>query len=518
MKRPASRSSAHSTRRYPTHLPEGESHLLNQIFATNHRVAGTRFFFLIAIFIVIWGLLVVSLQTCPKCDVIIANLQNPTLTLDQSILLLINLGLETLVLFISPRVISHILALFIPLWLAIRIAGVYLDDIFELHNTRLAGQYITRAAFAFPDFETIQIREGKLSQADKNSTAIKIGGPAFARVHLENAAVFEHPDGKPEVVGPTSDRPGEIYFMPGFTRLRRAVDLRHQTIPLNRVTGRTRDGIPIQLQNIRLLFSIQRGQNSPNLKHPYPFSEDAILTLVYQQPGSGNKSSVLSRAILGLVSGELVNFISQFTLADLLSTIGQPEIQRQIELDNMLRRELERRQQRQHRHHPLKILLVVRKKPKARPRPVKFFIPPPMQIWKSSAVPSTHYIPRTRLSSLFYEEFTDEFPRRARQRGVGLEWIDVGTWNPPLDLVSNQQQEALHLTNENITRGHPRVLKEIRNQSRLNELVRLNRRHPLTSFREFYEIRYTKQQIIFLVIQEYRSLLQLSCRGLSAKW
>jgi len=297
--------------------------------------------------------------------------------------------------------------------------------------------------------------------------------------------------------------------MPGFTRLRRAVDLRDQTIPLNRVTGRTRDGIPIQLQNIRLLFSIQRGVKSPNLKHPYPFSEEAILTLVYKQPGSGNESSVLSRAIIGLVSGELVNFISQFTLAELLSTIGQPEIQRQIELDTMLRRELKRRQQRQHRHHPPAILQIIRRKPKARQRPVSIFIPPQLLIWKSSVIPSTRYVPRTRLSSLFYEEFTDEFPRRARQRGVGLEWIDVGTWNPPVDLVSSRNQEALRLTNENIARGHPRVLKEIRNQSRLNELVRLNRRHPLTSFKQFYEKEYTEQQIIFLVIQEYRSLLQV---------
>ena len=424
-------------------------------------------------------------------------------------MLIFSLILETFKLFISPRVFSHVLALIIPFWFAMQIASVYLDDIFELHNTRLARKFLTRAAFAFPNFETIQIRDGKLSPSDKNSTAVKIGGPAFARVHLENAAVFEHPDGTPEVVGPTADRPGELYFMPGFTRLRRAVDLRDQTIPLNQVTGRTRDGIQIHLQNIRLLFSIQRGLHSPNLKHPYPFSREAILSLVYQQPATGSESSVLSRAIIGLVSGELVSFISRFTLAELLSTIGLPEIQHQIDLETMIRREMERRRQRPYRLHKPNHLRLFRRKPKARPRSPIIFIPPSLLSFKSSAVPPSKYVPRTRLSSLFYSEFTEHFPRRARQRGIRLEWIDVGTWNPPLDLVSIPHQEALRLTNENIARGHPLVLKEIRNQSRLNELVRLNRRHPLASFREYFENQYSEGQIIHGVIQEYRSLLQL---------
>jgi hypothetical protein len=472
--------------------------------------ASIRFTVLITVLFIFWGLLVLVLQTCPKCDVIISNLQAPGNTLEQSLILVASLGLEALKLFITPKVFSHILALIIPFWFAMRIASIYLDDIFELHNIRLAGQFITRSAFAFPDFEIIQIRDGKLSQTDKNSTAIKIGGPAFAKVHLENAAVFEYPDGRPEVVGPTSDRPGELFFMPGFTRLRRAVDLRHQTIPLNRVVGRTRDGIPIQLQNIRLLFSIQRGVNSPNLKHPYPFSEEAILTLVYQQPGSGNDSSVLSRTIIGLVSGELANFISRFTLAELLSTIGEPEIYRQIELDNRLRREMERRQLRRYRLHQPRVWLNLPRKPKARPRPLHVFIPRALQVWKPTAAPTTRFVPRTRLSSVFYEEFAADFPRRARQRGVRLEWIDVGTWNPPLDLVSSQLQEALRLTNENIARGHPRVLDGIRNQSRLNELVRLNRRHPLVSFQNFQDLKYEPRQIVYLVIQEYRSLLQLA--------
>jgi len=522
MKRPTSRPSFFSWLKNNTYRPSSgvaksvaaapepeESEFLNRVFSTSHLAANLRLILFFTILIIFWGLLVITQVTCPQCDVIIAGLRAPNLTLDNSLILVLSLALETFKLFISPRVISHVLALIIPFWLAIRIASVYLDDIFELHNTRLAGKYLTRSAFAFPNFETIQIREGKLSPTDKNSTAVKIGGPAFAKVHLENAAVFEHPNGLPEVVGPTADRPGELFFMRGFTRLRRAVDLRHQTIPLNQVSGRTRDGIPIQLQNIRLLFSIQRGLVSPNLKNPYPFSREAILSLVYQQPGSGSESSVLSRVIIGLVSGELVTFISRFTLAELLSTIGLPEIHRQIELDTMVRREMERRRQRHHRLHKPRVLSLIRRKPKARPRPTHSFIPLSLLTWRKSVVPPSKYVPRTRLSALFYAEFAEEFPQRARQRGVRLEWIDVGTWNPPLDLVSSRHQEALRLTNENIARGHPRVLKEIRNQSRLNEIVRLNRRHPLASFRDYYENQYTEQQIIHGVIQEYRSLLQV---------
>lgn len=486
-----------------------ESVLLNLLFSTSHRAANLRLFFFLAALILFWGLIVVARETCPRCDEIIFTMRTSNLPMDQMVLLFFSLVGQAILLFISPKVFPHILALLIPLWLSWRVASIFLDDVFELKNVRLSGKFLTRTAFAVPYYDKIEIRDGKVSDSDKNTTAVRIGGPAFAKVHLENAAVFVHSDGRPEVVGPTTNLPRELYIIPSFTRLRQAVDLRHQAIPLERVSSRTRDGIPVEIKNIRLLFSIQRGSASPNLKNPYPFSSDAILSLVFHQTGSGSQASVLSYTIINLVSAELAKFISQFTLAELLSTIGLPEIKKQMEMDAKVQREIDRLRQRKYRLHNPKLKYHIPRRPKARQRPPQKFIHPLVIAWKKSAIPTSNFIPRTRLSSLFYAEFTEEFPRRAQQRGVYLEWIDVGTWNPPQDLVSSRNQEAFHISNENITRGHPRVLAGIRSQSRINEIIRLNRIHPIAYFQEYYHKNYSKQDIIIATIKDYRSLLQL---------
>lgn len=482
-----------------------ESKWLNMVFSTSHTAAQVRLVSIIAILVVTWGFLVVIEQTCPACDVIIFNLQNPALDFSTKLTNLLILGWETIKLFFSAKILQHILALVFPIWLASRIAAIYLDDIFELHDTRLANLYVTRSAFAFPDFQTVHIQEGNFAREDQKSTALKIGGPAFVQVHLDNAAVFEHPDGRVEVVGPTVAR---SYFMPGFTRLRQAVDLRPQSIPLDKVTGRTKDGIPIQLRNIRLLFSIQRDGSESSLKHPFPFSEPAILALVYGQPASGSTASVLSKTVVGLVTGQLIQFISQYTLGELLSSIGEPEIRRQIELLESLQIYMARLRQRKSRTFRKGCFSLSHKKPKAakfengkaRPRRIIFHRP-------VKSEPS-QFIPRSRLSSQFYATFASSFQQKAGQRGIHLEWIDVGTWSHEIDVLTSQHREALRLNNESIALGHKRVLETLQSQQRLGHLVGLNNLHPILTFGSLFSQSRNKPRIILLLLKDYAGVLK----------
>lgn len=482
-----------------------ESKWLNLVFSTSHIAAKVRLVTIITLLVIAWGILVLVEQTCPACDAIIFNLQNPASDFTTKLTNLLNLGLETIKLFFSAKILQHLLALVFPIWLAGRIAAIYLDDIFELHNTRLANLYLTRSAFAFPDFETVHIQEGNFSKADLNSTALKIGGPAFVQVHLDNAAVFEHPDGRVEVVGPTVDH---SYFMPGFTRLRQAVDLRPQSFPLDKVTGRTKDGIPIQLRNIRLLFSIQRDGSESSLKHPFPFSESAILALVYGQPASGSTASVLAKTVGSLVTGELIQFIGQYTLGELLSSIGEPEIRRQIELLQSLQMNMARLRQRKSRTFRKGLFSLSHKKPKAaiyengKARPKRIVLRRTVE-----PLPS-QFIPRTRLSNQFYSTFASSFPQKAGQRGIHLEWIDVGTWSHEINIITSQHREALRISNENIALGHRRVLEAIQTQQRLGQLVSLNNLHPILAFGRLFTQTNNKSRIILLLLKDYAGVLK----------
>lgn len=484
-----------------------QSGLLNTFFSSGRAAASIRLVFFMALILIMWGFVVMIQETCPRCEVLLATAQNPGLPLADRLYFFSRAFVEALFLFFSPRVFSHILALLIPLWLAIQIASLYLDDIFELHNTRQAALYLFRAAFAFPNFKTIQIKDGHLSPADRNTMAVKIGGPAYAQVHLENAAVFEPPFTPPLVIGPTNNFPGRVFFMPGFTRIRQVVDLRDQVIPISEVTARTRDGIRIKLKNIRLLYSIRRSPTPPQQTGAYPFSLAAVLTLVYTQAGSGSESSVLPRAIIGLVSSELVNFISQYTLADLLSTIGLPEIRQQMELDHLQESYRRRWARRARRKNTRKGLQNLPQKPFAKKRPPDIFKRHSF-LTTSAALPAIRYVPRTTLSSLFFADFKKDFASRTWRRGLRLEWIDVGTWQPPVDFLSDQHQEAFRITNENIARGHPEVLNEIRNQSRRRELAHLIRTYPLSKFHAENSLHKSYSEIIFQMLWEYHFILK----------
>ncbi len=105
----------------------------------------------------------------------------------------------------APDVLGIMLAITFPVLFMLRLAAIYLDDIFELQDAWMATKYILQAAFALR-YQVATIEEGDVAEADKNSPLYKIGGPAYVRVKFENAAVFEHPHGRPRVIPSSENR------------------------------------------------------------------------------------------------------------------------------------------------------------------------------------------------------------------------------------------------------------------------------------------------------------------------
>lgn len=301
-------------------------------------------------------------------------------------------------------VLRHLLVLGLALWLGLRMSAIYLDDVFELKDVSVAERFIRRAAFA-GQYDRVTIKDGGIPPENRNSPVLRIGGPGWVDVHLENVAIFERVDGSPHIISPTQKY---LAVLQGFERMRRVIDLRDQVIELT-VESRTQDGIPVVAKDVKMVFSVYRGEHAhledEAFPQPYPFEPQAVHVLVYKQ-GRGNWIT----AMQSLIRRELRQFISQHTLSEFLT---------------------------------------------------------------NARVESTHpFVPREQLTDLFYD-FAYGFSRRAVELGVQLNWIGVGTWVTPSEIIPERHLEAWKLSGQTRVLKNEHVLHLLRNESRLSELIHL---------------------------------------------
>jgi hypothetical protein len=286
----------------------------------------------------------------------------------------------------SADVLRHILVLWLALFLGTELAATYLDDIFELGNLRAALRYIWAAAF-LGGYPKLTIRDGDVASEDKESPVNRIGGPGWVDVHLENVAVFERIDGTPHIVSPEHQ---SRLLLSGFERLRSVIDLRDQVIELT-VTGRTQDGIPVTARDVRLVYSVDRGFNSRQEEEA--FDMDAThRTYPFSELAVMNLvyhhgRDPLYEAMRSLIRSELTQFISRHTLSEFLTNAQAGDDKPDV------------------------------------------------------------FISRDEITDLFYD-YAEEFSRHAEEHGVRLQWIGVGTWVIPAQIIKDRHMDAWKLSNE----------------------------------------------------------------------
>ena len=277
---------------------------------------------------------------------------------------------------------------------------------------------------------------------------------------MDTAALFEKPNGQPRVIGPTVKGKANLE---GFERFRQAVDLRDQfTDPLE-VKSRSLDGIRIKTEDLRFVYSVWRKNKPRTAEYPHPFGNDKVIeNLVYQQPSkviNGNPPSIppeaepLYNAIIRLIRSKLSKFMSEHRLAEYLASIGNPEVEqaRQREID------IARLGQ-----------SVVSDDNILKPRN----IPPPPEFWA-----------RQTVSNLF-SQFAEGFTNNANELGVQLEWIGIGTWKTPDEIVPEKHLEAWQLSRENLARGSKSTLDNLQQEAQLQQILRLIQTIPLARYKQ----------------------------------
>lgn len=453
--------------------------LLNQVFSLTHRVSVLRWNALGVGFILAWLASIIFTVPQPivsqQLGYILSALgifpvnEAPTLAS-----VLVNF-LVTVV--FHPAVIKHLLALYAPFWLMHRITAIYLADIFE-ESEVTARQFIMQAAFG-QGYKTIHIRNGTVAEEDRNSTIIKIGGPGYVQVDLDSAVLFERPDGSPHVIAPTGKE-----IIDDFERIRRVVDLRDSIENIELPPTRSRDGIIVGAKDIQFSYSIYRGESPKRSETPYPFSPAAVQSLVYKdtravKPGIApeRKPEWLSGPFKmgGPIMAEMSAFISKRGLSEFLSAIGEPE-------ENSLTI-------REQKIEQFSQLLSGIHAPQANKPPLE----------------SPNFSSRTFLTDLFYNQ--DGFQKRMADKGFKLNWIGVGTWFTPTEIILSNHREAWKISRENFTRGNPQALETLQSEAKLQELLRLIQILPISKFYNDLE-KVDDEHLLDNLLQEYEETLQ----------
>jgi hypothetical protein len=335
-------------------------------------------------------------------------------------------------------------------------AAHYLDDIFELDDEILAMDFIEEVAFGY-GHEYITIDEGRISERDERSPIILIGGPGQIQVNLGSAALLEKLDGEPEVIYAR----GEPWVLGRFERIREigkhdevgkreyaVINLRDQFVEKISVKARTKDGIPIEALDIKIMFSIQRSQKkrgTPQENDPYPFEEHALYNLVYHQttitPPPSEHSGVTfpwDTTVVPLVTTELERLISSRTLSDLLASISQKE------LDTITKNEETVAQM---RVEMTGAHTVAHQVGKAQP-----------QNFESRPNIATQFLDGT-------------FNKKAADLGVAVQWIDIGTWQVASAIIDEKLKEGWKLIHENTKRKNN--IERLTKKYQMDELVEL---------------------------------------------
>lgn len=314
-----------------------------------------------------------------------------------------------------------------------KLAASYLDDVFELNDQDLAADFIEEVTFGY-GHERITINEGRISEKDERSPIILIGGPGLIQVNLDSVALLEKLDGEPEIIHPRS-KPWPIGR---FERIREIgkhdevgkreyaiINLRDQFVEGLRVTSRTKDGIPIEAQNIKLLFSVLRRRNNDGEDlegDAYLFDPRGVESLVYNQtvitPEPSSETGIgfpWDTTIIPLVYAEIEDLIRTRTLSEILTSITQREIDQTDSNEQAL---TQMRVEMTGTHNTT----------------------------KASSANAPNFESRSKITEQFYKE---PFREKAAQLGVELDWIDIGTWQLPGTLILEKHKEAWDLMRKN---------------------------------------------------------------------
>ncbi|HSM24594.1 MAG TPA: hypothetical protein VK856_07010, partial [Anaerolineaceae bacterium] len=446
--------------------------ILNLLFSPHPKAGNIRYLFFQILFVFTWILCAFTFNNPGDLDYAWLDFLH---TIPYPIMGTVKSIVE---LFLAWDVLLVLFSLYMGFFIALKFASIYLADIFDIKELSISEKYLKQSAFSSPVYYQIHIEDAQVRQDDQKSPIFKIGGPGKVIINLENAVVFEKIDGTPRIGGPSIEKEIELE---SFERIRRIIDLRDQTATID-IFARSMDGIPIEIKDIRIIFSVLRNTSNINISNPYPFREDAIYWLVFHQgPGPWTAS------LIDLVRTELTEYINNHLLSELLSSVGTPEINTQIQNQVNIYKNIRKNWSHSRRYKINRRLIGIQKEEAPNYKPIYYKKRHHKQIRFSQFFRNKNYsipefVPRNAISNLFYENIANSFQSKIQRYGMRLEWINVGTWHSSSSVIPEQHLQAWKISSENASKLNPKVLHGTFRQSRRQYLAKNIQVLPIISF------------------------------------
>lgn len=196
-------------------------------------------------------------------------------------------------------------------------AAYFVSDVYHLSSPKLGLRYVVASLFAFR-YPTLTVDGGKkVIQPGKVNLLDAIGGPGYLLIQPGNAVLFR------TLRRPSRTSVTSSYFMSPFETLGQIASLDDQHGCIEEIATVSRDGIQITLREIHFRFRIlpEMCSGRPVLRsqdNPFPFSEDAMQTIIYnlpvtvdgQDPWRSAVTRSVTEAIAGYVNSQGIDFLT----------------------------------------------------------------------------------------------------------------------------------------------------------------------------------------------------------------
>jgi hypothetical protein len=246
-----------------------------------------------------------------------------------------------------------------------------------------------------------------------------------------------------------------------FERLRKVVRLRDH-IGETSISTRTRDGIPVSADGIRVKYYLLRYVDLPTAELvPFPVVREAVEKQVYGErvsqrlnplsmnskpdakaPEKKDRHPETLNLSPGPITSELNKFISSTTLGEFLAAISEPELNQQLEDSQELDRDA------------ISMSGAVQLS----------------ELEDEPAKPPTKEAPEFKHRSDITRQIHDNFRKNTRlPSGLELSWIDIGTWvlPPNAEKIVKQHEQAWRKSLDNLKARSEGALKGTENDSKI---------------------------------------------------
>lgn len=214
----------------------------------------------------------------------------------------------------SPRVLRHLIPIFVGFWMARITVNRFLESFYDLADQSAAKSLLSRLMNLGPPNRFLgSLGHENTTTSIRQNSQLRVGGPGFILVTPGSAMLTELNGHVIQVYGPDS------HALSRFESPRAVLDLRPQERTSEEIDMVTSDGIDITV-TIRITFQIDSFGQPPTKEQPYPFNNVAARNAMYAETNmSEGQLAEWDELTLEVAVSELTRIVNESRLDELLT-------------------------------------------------------------------------------------------------------------------------------------------------------------------------------------------------------